>query len=216
VLVYAAFPAEKSSQRVLEFGCGIVRLNICRRNTDSARVRARVTAQFTRTAITIVLLWRAFAAAAQDVTEPTLKAAYIYNFTKFTDWPADVVPPGGRLTICAIGDPEVASALERAVKVRQREDHPLVITRLPGDAPPRGCQLVWMSKLSLKQVAAVVTASRDAPVLTISDIDGFINVGGMAYFYFEHGQLRFHVDAEAARRARLDISSRLLALSKKP
>ena len=65
----------------------------------------------------------------------------------------------------------------------------------------------------MSQAATLVAGLRDAPVLTISDVEGFTQLGGIAQFFFEHGQLRFNVHAESARRARLQISSRLLALA---
>ena len=60
-----------------------------------------------------------------------------------------------------------------------------------------------------------IAGLRDAPVLTISDIEGFTEVGGIAQFFFEHGQLRFSIQLESAKRARLQISSRLLVMAKR-
>ena len=54
----------------------------------------------------------------------------------------------------------------------------------------------------------------DTPVLTISDLDGFTDIGGIAQFYFEQGRLRFTIRVQSVKRARLEISSRLLALAK--
>ena len=55
---------------------------------------------------------------------------------------------------------------------------------------------------------------REAPVLTISNIDGFASAGGMTQFFFEHGQLRFRIHLESAKRAGLQISSRLLIMAR--
>jgi hypothetical protein len=190
-------------------------LNFCRRNSDSAEIHRYVAARVTRAAAAIVLVMHA-SAAAQDVTEPALKAAYIYNFIKFTDWPADALAPRAPLAICVAGDPEIAVALERAVKTRKYGDHALTVLRLTDGGQTRGCHVMWASQLPPKQAASLVAAVRDTPVLTIGDIDGFTGFGGIAFFYFEHGQLRFYVDTAAVKRARLEISSRLLTLSNKP
>ena len=167
-----------------------------------------------RAAIAILLL-TPMPAAAQDVTEPALKAAFIYNFAKFTEWPADVMPAGEPLRFCVLGDAAIGEALARAVKGRTLAGHIMEVSQSAPDGPPRrACHILYLSGVTASQAATLVAGLRDAPVLTISDVEGFTQLGGIAQFFFEHGQLRFNVHAESARRARLQISSRLLALAK--
>src|SRR5687767_15465231 len=71
-----------------------------------------------RAAIAILLL-APMPAAAQDVTEPALKAAFVYSFAKFTEWPADVMPAGEPLLICVLGDAAIGKALTQAVNGRK-------------------------------------------------------------------------------------------------
>ena len=66
--------------------------------------------------------------AAQDVTESALKAAYIYNFAKFTEWPAGVVAAAEPLALCVFGDADVGDALKRAVKDRVLGGHPMAVS----------------------------------------------------------------------------------------
>jgi len=152
-------------------------------------------------------------ASAQDVTEPSLKAAFIYNFTKFTAWPAAVMPLAGPLVVCVLGDPAVSSALERTVKGRVLEGHSMAVSYVALAGPQRACHVLYVSGVTADQAKRIVAALRDEPVLTISDIEGFTELGGIAQFFYEHGQLRFSVQLESARRARLQISSKLLALA---
>jgi len=167
-----------------------------------------------RAAIAILLL-TAMRAAAQDVTEPVLKAAFLYNFAKFTEWPVDVMPAGGPFLFCVLGDEAIAEALGRAVKGRTLAGHIMEVSQSGSDGPPRrGCHILYLSGVTASRAATLVTGLRDAPVLTISDVEGFTQLGGIAQFFFDHGQLRFNVDAESARRARLQISSRLLGLAR--
>ena len=77
------------------------------------------------------------------------------------------------------------------------------------------CHVLYVSGVTAGQAAQLVAGLRDVPVLTISDLEGFTELGGIAQFFFEHGQLRFSVQVGSAKRARLQISSRLLALAKK-
>jgi hypothetical protein len=162
-----------------------------------------------------MMLLPPLAAATQDVTEPALKAAFIYNFAKFTEWPADVMSTGEPFVLCVLGNAAIGQALERAVKGRTLAGHSMSVLQSQSDRPPRGaCHILYVSGVTANQAAKLIAGLRDTAVLTISDAEGFTQQGGIAQFFFEHGQLRFNVRVEAARRARLQISSRLLALAR--
>jgi hypothetical protein len=171
--------------------------------------------RITRTAIAVVLLWVTGVVSAQDVTEPSLKAAYIYNFAVYTEWPAEVLPAGAPLVICIVGDTPVADSVQREVKGRKKAAHDITVARSTLTAPPpRPCHVLYASGGPLTQLSQVIAAERDSPVLTLSDSDGFLDAGGVAQFYFEHGLLRFNVNLPAAKRSRLQLSSRLLQLAR--
>jgi hypothetical protein len=165
--------------------------------------------------VAAVLLVRAFASFAQDVTEPALKAAFIYNFAKFTDWPPDALPPKAPFRMCVFGDAAVADAVERLSQDRSLAGRPISVARSRDLPALQGCHVLYLSKIPSAQAAAALASVRDSPVLTLADTEDFLQAGGIAQLYFEHGQLRFDVHLEAARRARLQISSRLLALAKR-
>jgi len=165
-------------------------------------------------AITILLL-TPMPAAAQGVTEAVLKAAFIYTFAKFTEWPADAMRAGEPLLFCVVGDAAIREALARAVKGRTLAGRIMEVPQSAPDGPSRGgCHILYLSGATASQAATLVAGLRDSPVLTISDLEGFTQLGGIAQFFFDRGQLRFNVDAESARRARLRISSRLLGLAR--
>jgi hypothetical protein len=152
-------------------------------------------------------------AVAQDVTESALKAAFIYNFARFTTWPAEL-PATDSFVICVLGDAAVGEALTRAVARRQLMNRPIAITPVTGTTPKRDCRILYVSGVPVRQAADVVAELQDAPVLTISNIEGFTSTGGMTQFFFENGQLRFRIAYESAKRAGLQISSRLLVLGR--
>jgi hypothetical protein len=178
------------------------------------RTRFRGFAHVTRATIAVLLLI-GVPVSGQDVTEPALKAAFIYNFALFTEWPADVVPAAGPFVMCVLGDAAVGDALERQVKGRVLAGQGIAVSHLAPAAPQRVCRVLYVSGVTAGQAAKLVAALGNVPVLTISDVDGFTELGGIAQFFFEHGQLRFSVDVGSAKRARLQISSRLLALAKR-
>ena len=174
--------------------------------TRCRRRQGRVAATF------VAVLLFASAAGAQNVAEPSLKAAFIYNFAKFTTWPPDVLPVTGSFTACVIGDNSVFEALERAVKGRQVSGHGVAVQLVPPDGPARGCHLLYLSGVAPGSVATILTAIRGLPILTISDLDRFTGQGGIVQMFLENGRTRFDLNLDVARQSRLQISSRLLVL----
>lgn len=150
---------------------------------------------------------------AQDVTEPALKAAFIYNFLKFTEWP-EPVPPSDPFVICVLNDPALGDALERVVKGREFAGRRMTVS-LAVSGPKDRCRVLYVSGVTASQGAHLLAELRDSPVLTISDLEWFIEAGGMAQFFFERGHLRFNIGMQAVKRSRLQMSSRLLTLAKR-
>ena len=153
---------------------------------------------------------------AQDVSGPNLKAAYIYRFALFTEWPADALPQAGPLTMCVVGDSDVRDALERTVKGLTVDNRPIAVAFGHPDKPPPHCHTLYVSAVSSAQAARVVAGVREVPVLTMSDLEGFNRAGGIAEFFYEGGQLRFAIRPDAVTRANLQLSSRLLQLARPP
>ena len=106
----------------------------------------------------IVLLGRP--AVAQDVTEPALKAAFIYNFARFTTWPVDA-PPGDSFVICVLNDTAVAEALEHAVAGRSLTERPVSVSAVASSAPKKACRVLYMAGLPVARAAEVVAELRD-------------------------------------------------------
>jgi uncharacterized protein DUF4154 len=150
---------------------------------------------------------------AQDVTESSLKAAFIYAFAKFTEWPQDVLATTATFTACVLGDGPMRDALERTVKGRQLWGHGISVSQVQLDGKLRSCNLLYVSGVTLAQVEAIVVAVRGAPVLTISDVDDFARQGGIAQVFVENGKMHFDLNLEVAKRSRLQLSSKLLVLA---
>ena len=162
-------------------------------------------------AIALILLVPS-AAFSQDVTEPALKAAFIYNFVKFTEWP-EPLPAADPFVICVLNDSPVADALGRIVKGREFAGRRMTVL-LGASGPKEHCRVLYVSGVTKSQGAPLLSGLRNSPVLTISDLEWFNDAGGMAQFFYEHGRLRFSIGLEAVRRSRLLMSSKVLVLSK--
>jgi hypothetical protein len=152
------------------------------------------------------------AAFSQDVTEPALKAAFIYNFVKFTEWP-EPRPASDPFVICVLNDAAVADALGRIVKGREFAGRRMVVS-LAAPGPKERCRVVYISGVTESEGAQLLSPLRDSPVLTIGDLEWFTRAGGMAQFFYEHGKLRFNIGLEAVKRSRLLMSSKVLVLAK--
>jgi len=152
-------------------------------------------------------------AHAQDVTEVGLKGAFLFNFARFTEWPADSLPADSVLSACVLGDPAVGDAFARQVKGKQVGGRSVVVTLVDSDSPLPVCNLLYLSGIPRARVGQIVSKFRETPVLTISDAEEFTKRGGVIQFFVESGKMRFRINARSAKRARLLLSSRLLALA---
>jgi hypothetical protein len=153
------------------------------------------------------------AALAQDVTESSLKTAFIHNFVKFTVWPPDVLPPAAPLVACVLGDAAFVGVLANHVKGHPVDGHAIVVSGIASDGMLRSCHLLYVTGIAAKAAARAVSVLADAPVLTLSDVDQFARIGGMAQLYVEDGTLRFRVNLNTTKRSGLQLSSRLLSLA---
>jgi len=149
----------------------------------------------------------------QNVTEPSLKAAFIYNFARFTEWPPGALPETATFRACVMGDRDIPEALERIVKGRQLAGRAISVSPVAADGTLRSCQVLYMSGLSASQLTTAVTAVRGAPILTISDAENFAQQGGIAQMFVEDGKMRFNLNLAVSRMSHLQLSSRLLALA---
>lgn len=161
----------------------------------------------------VVLLLTPFDAFSQDVTEPALKAAYIYNFVKFTEWP-EPLPAADPFVMCVLNDSPVADALGRIVRGREFAGRRMIVS-LGTPGPKERCRVLYMSGVTAREGAQLLSTLRDSPVLTISDLGWFTEGGGMAQFFYENGRLRFDIGLEAVKRARLQMSSKVLVLARR-
>lgn len=152
-------------------------------------------------------------AAEQPVQVSKLKAAFLFNFAKFTEWPADALAAGTTLSMCVVGDFPVADALEMTIKGRSVEGHPLTVQLMKPDGPLRSCHLLFVGASESKRSAEMLQLVRGASVLSVGDAPWFAEQGGVAQLILENDRMRFAVNVSAAQSARLQLSSKLLSLA---
>ena len=153
-------------------------------------------------------------AATQSVSAPELKAGYLFTFTKFVEWPADVVPAGAPLLLCVVNDSAVADLLAQTIRGRSVDSHGLTVRHVKPDTPLPTCHVLYLAGSDRKRALDIVGTLDDALVLTVSDAAGFAKTGGMVELFIEEGRMRFAVNIDALERAHVRLSSRVLALAK--
>jgi len=153
-------------------------------------------------------------AAGEVVGATALKAAFLYNFAKFAEWPSAVLRPGDNLRLCVVGDDGVADALGQTINGRGVDNHELTVEVVKFDGPLLSCHLLYVSGLDAKRTSNLLDALNGTPIFTVSDGDRFAEMGGVAQLVQENGRMHFVVNVSAALRAKLKISSQLLSLAK--
>ncbi len=157
-------------------------------------------------------VWGAAFAAASTSVEYRIKAAMLYNFTRFIQWPAGGQNAAGQMAVCVLGQDPFGEALD-AVAGKQTQGKVLVVRRVGGPDDLAGCQVVFVSASESARAGSILRRLADLPLLTVSDMQGFTQMGGMIGFTLLQNKVRFGINLEAARRAGLSISSKLLRLA---
>ena len=160
--------------------------------------------------VALIVTMVAMPGIARAETDPAsdiaMKAAFLYNFAKFTDWPS--LAPAASLTLCVVG------ALVQTVRSQRITGHPLEVKAISSDAPIRSCDVVFISPSEMRRGAAVLDNLQAQPILTVSEAKGFARSSGIIELFVEDGRMRFAINTDAADRAGLRLSSRLLGLAR--
>lgn len=152
---------------------------------------------------------------AQSATEYQVKAAYLFNFLKFVEWPE--VTPGESQTkwvIGIVGSSPVGDELTKLVESKSVLGRELQIKTFQSTDNLRICNILFISDSEKKRLPGILASLRGSSVMTVADMDHFIDAGGMVQFVVEDARVRISIDVGATGRARLKISSKLLALAR--
>jgi YfiR/HmsC-like len=152
------------------------------------------------------------ASAAPDAVErreAQFKAAYLFNFVKFVDWPSNATDV---LTVCFVGGNSVFDALSEGIDAKRIGNRQLAVRRLDANASATGCNAIYLDESAGTEISSVI-AAKEAPILTISDTKAFTAKGGMIELFTDSNRLRFNINVDAANKAGLRISSSLLQLA---
>jgi len=155
-------------------------------------------------------------AEAQSNTagEYEVKAAFLYNFAKFIEWPESSFPdPQSPLTICVLGSDPFGRTLDDALQGKMIGNRPVTLERFKNPAQARQCHIAFVSSSEARRLPEIQDQLRGASVLLVGESDGFAEAGGVLQFVLQDNRVRFVINTDAAQRADLKVSSKLLALA---
>lgn len=176
--------------------------------------RPRVTVLILGALAFLSVAWRA-SAQANPSSEYAVKAAFLFHFAQFAEWPASAFKdPNAPLTFCTFGEDPFRGVLDESVNGKTVDNRAIRVTHVHEIDETHACQILFFGAGERKRMPALLERLKDSPVLTVGESEHFAHEGGMIGFFIENNKIRFEINLQAAGRARLKISARLLALAK--
>jgi len=159
--------------------------------------------------------WESLPAQTLAAREYIIKAAFLYNFVKLTEWPTNAFDSSkSPITIGIIGKDPFGRVLEDTVRGKTVDGRNIVIVRFKErDEDIRKCQLLFIAKSENEHLDEIFSLVAKKPVLTVGEIDRFNYRGGMIWLMKKGDEIKFRIRQSAAREVGIKFSSKLLALS---
>jgi len=156
------------------------------------------------------------AAAIDELAlEHQVKAAFLFNFARYTRWPegtfADERAP---FVFGVLGDSPLSEALQELLAGKTVHERRVEVRRCPSPDEAAGCQVLFVARDQAARLDALGEALREHPVFSVSDLSRMTGAGGVARFLIEDDKVKFEINVDAAARARLEISSQVLKLAR--
>lgn len=144
--------------------------------------------------------------------EYQVKAVYLYNFSRFVEWPA-VSSTDEPFTICILGHDPFGAVLDATLSGEAIGNLKLVAKRISSLRDATTCRILFVSSSEAGHSKEILARVEKSPVLTVSDMPGFTGNGGMIQFVLKENKVRFEVNLAAAEKAGLSFSSQLLKVA---
>lgn len=146
--------------------------------------------------------------------EYQVKAAFLYNFAKFVEWPpgafANSTDP---IDICIVGLNPFGSALEKMVQGKKVGDRAFAVRRLADTQQAGRCQILFIGASEWKRTRGLLEAVKGEAIFTVGETDDFTSLGGIAAFRLEGPRVHIQIALDTAEQAKLRVSSKLLSLA---
>jgi hypothetical protein len=154
-------------------------------------------------------------AQSQTLSEAQIKAGFIFNFTKFVEWPPEAFADSeAPIELGILGDNPVTELLTETAIGKTVNGRAVIVHRFKEGQDPRICQILFVSSSQESHVLQILERVKGLPILTVSETNGFAQSGGMINFFVEGNKVRLEINLDAAVRARLKISSKVIAVAR--
>jgi hypothetical protein len=146
--------------------------------------------------------------------EYQIKAAMLFNFVQFVEWPSDAFPASNSPLVIAIMNPNpFGDVIDELVSGKTANGRSIVVRHCDTSDQIQGCQALYVPAARIADLDEIMHKIADKPVLSVGETDAFPWAGGIMKFYLEENKIRFEVNPDAAAHARLQISSKLMKLA---
>ena len=166
--------------------------------------------------INSLLIFGIFFSSAQTTGdhEYQIKAAFLFNFTQFVEWPVDALPETkAPLVIGILGENPFSTYLEEIISGEQVNGHPLVVQQYKNVEEIKTCHILFINLAETDKPEQAITILKARSILTVSDRNNFIKEGGMIRFIRKNNKIQIQINPEPAKEANLIISSKLLRVA---
>lgn len=153
--------------------------------------------------------------APGSLSDYQVKAAYLYYFTTFVDWPPEAFErTGNELVVGVLGEDPFGEILDATLRGKSVNNRPLVVRRFASIKDARDSHILFISASERDRIPSILKALDGAAVLTVADVDGFATRGGQIAFHTIDRKVRFDINVAAVERARIKISAQLMKLGR--
>ena len=162
------------------------------------------------------LLLTPVASRAQEAqpSEYQVKAAFIFNFAKFVEWPPEVFTNASSpIVIGILGDNPFGNDFEQTIFNKRINEHPVQVKEFREPKETTNCHILFVSSSEKKRLPEILEALGRASVLTVGETEGFSEAGGVINFIKVSNKIRFQINEPAAKKSKLKVSSKLLNLA---
>jgi hypothetical protein len=155
-----------------------------------------------------------FARAQSGADEYQVKAAFLFHFAQFLDWPPESLNAADRsLTLCIFDDEPRRQELQSTVEGKPIGARAFHVRLISQPQEIQACNILFLSRDEARRQSAIIKSLRGMPVLTVGETSDFLSDGGMIRFHLDEGKTRFDINLASAESSHLQISSRLLLLA---
>ena len=154
-------------------------------------------------------------AEPRPLLEYSVKAAFLYNFARFVEWPESAFEHrDAPITFCILGEDPFGATIDKTLQNKRIHNRALIIRRHKSVGQIKACHILFISTSEKQRLRQILESVQDQNVVTVSEMEGFARHGGIINLIIEDQRVRFEVNLDAAEQNQLKISSRVLKLAK--